>query len=920
MLKLSITKFSTVVVLLSCSLVSSIFIYLNYQSRVEFATHQALSNHQKALNDILYRIRGDYSHSQKVINSLLFRYSDKQNLLNQLPSSLLDELSSFLQLDAHVDSIMFVTRNELFWALHQISEKGKDQRFNAVEGSYFVLQRIQGNKEQRRFYDRSMRLIGQQELDATLNFKKRPWYQEAKTSNRLTLIEPYEDWYNKGKVLSLAQQNQHFTVSVDLDSKYLYESLHHDSLQFNTWLFLINSKNEILALQNSKSFLLDDDEIKPWQTWLDSSYQQVRTTSTAELVETLANNEKWYINATPIDPSFDKTTMLVAATKAKYILKPVNKQLYSWLLIVAAAFSFILPFSYIIARLFTRPIRQLDAYAKKMANFEQPPALKTYINVIEIDNLKSSMQGLHYNLSEFFNLLNTLSREADLEHLLDNIAQQSAHIMNAQGCLILLKNDTELKAELLRFKDVKYDLAACQSIPWQTLYQLSHKTKVEGLPESIRTAISVDQCAITQVLVPLINRSNKVIGLQVYLYQKSISEAEVSLTLAKQVANFFGVAIEGRKLVNKQEQLLDAFIQVIAGAIDTKSHYTGQHCQRVPELANEIAMCAGDSELFPHFEFDKTAQRQLSIAAWLHDCGKVTTPEYIVDKATRLETIYNRLHEIRTRFEVKKRDLEITALQQQLKGENKSQTQQQLKQSIAQLEQDYTHVAHCNTKEFVTEEDIERLNTIAAITWQPYFNDRIGLSQEELENVSGYPSTEELGLLMDKPEHRLGGQNLKCDPDKYKLVQPPLRNNLGEIYNLSIKAGTINTEERYAINHHIIQSIEILEKMPFPKHLSRVPEIAGSHHEKLNGTGYPKALCGAQISFEARILAIADVFEALTASDRPYKQAKTLTQALGIMKKMAQSGELDTELLTFFIEQKIPEQYAKRHLKAEQFN
>ena len=143
---------------------------------------------------------------------------------------------------------------------------------------------------------------------------------------------------------------------------------------------------------------------------------------------------------------------------------------------------------------------------------------------------------------------------------------------------------------------------------------------------------------------------------------------------------------------------------------------------------------------------------------------------------------------------------------------------------------------------------------------------------------------------------------------------------LGEIYNLSIKAGTINIEECYAINHHIIQYIEILEKMPFPKHLSRVSEISGSHHEKLNVTGYPKALCSDQISFEARILAIADLFEALTASDRPYKQAKTLTQALGIMKKMAQSGELDTELLTFFIGQKTTEQYAKRHLKAEQFN
>lgn len=239
---------------------------------------------------------------------------------------------------------------------------------------------------------------------------------------------------------------------------------------------------------------------------------------------------------------------------------------------------------------------------------------------------------------------------------------------------------------------------------------------------------------------------------------------------------------------------------------------------------------------------------------------------------------------------------------------------------IKQLESDFAHVAYCNSAEFVSDSDKNKLHKIAQLNWQPYFNERLGLSQEELTQYTDYPEVSELSILADKPSHLLYNQNLRCDSTKYNLQQPELRNNLGELYNLSVSAGTINSEERYAINHHIIQTIEILEKLPFPKHLSRVPEIAGAHHEKLNGNGYPKGLCGDEISFEARILAIADIFEALTASDRPYKKAKTLPQAIGIMQQLASKGELDQDLLNFFIVEKIPEHYGKVHLKAEQLN
>ncbi|MFY8351783.1 HD domain-containing phosphohydrolase [Pseudoalteromonas sp. SSM20] len=918
--KLSIIKFSTIAVLISCTPISSTFIYLNYQSRLEFATAQALSNHQQALKDVLTRIRSDYSNAQKVINSLIYRYNTKQELLNEFPSLLLKELSMFLHSDNHVDAITLTTNNDILWALHQINTPESEQLFNTPNNTYFVLQKIHHDTEIRYFYNQSLALLKQQKLAASLNIKQRPWYQQAQKSNALTLVEPYKDNYSQSKVFSLVRQSNQLTVSVDLNSHSLYATMYHDELKFNTWLFLMNSNNKILALQDGKDIQLEDDQIAPWQSWLTHSATIVRSTDINQLTEVIANNNKWYLNATQIEPNSQSGVMLVAATKADIILRPIYSQLYTWLLILLGLCLLAIPLSYLVAHVITRPIRQLHRYASQLANFETPGAFSCYINVVEIEQLAASLQHLHGNLSEFFSLLSTLSKEQNLQRLIDKITIKSTRIMKAEGCLVLLAQNQNLNAEFLRYDNQQYSINNLPTIHWHTLYSLSDITEVSDVPNALKQWLSLENTECYQVQVPLKNREQQVIGLQVYFYLASTPKGSVSLKLAEQVAAFFGVAIEGRKLVNKQEKLLDSFIQVIAGAIDTKSHYTGKHCQRVPELATHIAEAASKSNQFPDFNFDENAKRQLSIAAWLHDCGKVTTPEYIVDKATRLETIYNRIHEIRTRFEVLKRDLEIAALKAKLAGEDKNSIDTKLAEQIIQLERDFAHVAYCNNAEFVSNNDIDKLNEITQLRWQPHFDERLGLSQEELTQYSGFSEVSELSVLADRPNHLLYNQNLRCDSAKYNLQQPELRNNLGELYNLSISAGTINQEERYAINHHIVQTIEILEKLPFPKHLSRVPEIAGAHHEKLNGKGYPKGLCGDEISFEARILAIADIFEALTASDRPYKQAKTLSQAINIMQQLATKGELDQTLLDFFIAEEIPEHYAKNHLKAEQLN
>ena len=379
-----------------------------------------------------------------------------------------------------------------------------------------------------------------------------------------------------------------------------------------------------------------------------------------------------------------------------------------------------------------------------------------------------------------------------------------------------------------------------------------------------------------------------------------------------------------------QQRLMDSFIKLIASTIDEKSPYTGKHCERVPQLAMMLAKAASESHLqpFSHFELHTPEQwREFEIAAWLHDCGKIITPEHIVDKSTKLETIYNRIHEIRMRFEVLLRDARIRYWKESAQNPEKTpQLQQELKNTEQRLQDDFAFIAGCNVGgEFMAEKDIERVKKIAEQEWIRHFDNRLGLSHIELERFKGpdkkLPCKEK--LLADLPEHlfprppQVSNQNQVSD---LNIEIPEYSQNQGEIYNLCIPRGTLSKEERYKIQEHSITTIRMLELLPFPKELERIPEIAGAHHETLAGTGYPRKLTEAQLSISARILAIADIFEALTASDRPYKTAKTLSEALRILNFMKKDRHIDKALFDLFLSSGVYLAYGKQFLSPEQLD
>ncbi|MEH6589116.1 MAG: HD domain-containing phosphohydrolase [Halioglobus sp.] len=386
-------------------------------------------------------------------------------------------------------------------------------------------------------------------------------------------------------------------------------------------------------------------------------------------------------------------------------------------------------------------------------------------------------------------------------------------------------------------------------------------------------------------------------------------------------------AIKAHELA--QRELMDSFIQLIAQAIDDKSPYTGGHCERVPELALMLATEASNSKQPPFAGFELGTEdewREYRIAAWLHDCGKITTPEHIVDKGTKLEVIYNRIHEVRLRFEVLRRDAEIDYWQALAEApELRDSLSVELKERQQKLEDDYAFIAECNVGgEYLDPEKQQRLIAIGNTIWQRYFDDRIGLSPVEELRLAGesksLPAQEK--LLEDKLEHIIE-RNAPTDyPPEFGIDMdiPEHLYNQGEIYNLSISRGTLTAEDRFKINEHMISTIKMLESLPFPEELKNVPRYASTHHETMRGSGYPRKLQGEQLSIPERILAVADIFEALTASDRPYKKAKPVSVAVNILHKMMLDNHVDKDCFELFLTSGVYLAYARAYLSPQQID
>ncbi|MBE9535578.1 MAG: HD domain-containing protein [Proteobacteria bacterium] len=390
----------------------------------------------------------------------------------------------------------------------------------------------------------------------------------------------------------------------------------------------------------------------------------------------------------------------------------------------------------------------------------------------------------------------------------------------------------------------------------------------------------------SMLVIPMRNHEGDIIGVLQLLNAKDVDTGEVVafssdyVDLVASLASQAAVALTNAQLVQDLKNLLYSFIKSIAAAIDEKSPYTAGHIERVVKLttmiAEEVNSC--DSGLLGDINFSEDEMEELKLAAWMHDVGKITTPEYVVDKRTKLETIHDRVELIAARFDMIEYIMKSNHLEKKLHavllGEKDPKVQEEMdlhfEQSVAQLREDKEFVAKCNVpKEYMDDEKIKKIAEIAS-------------KKYEVEGKVHYYLTSD------------------------------------EAANLSIRKGSLTAKERHLIENHALVTKKMLSELPFPKKLARVPEFASGHHEKLDGSGYPSGLTAKQLSIQARIMVIADIFEALTAKDRPYKEPMGLSQALKILEFMKKDGHIDPDIHHLFMQKAIFNKYAEKELNPEQ--
>jgi len=535
-----------------------------------------------------------------------------------------------------------------------------------------------------------------------------------------------------------------------------------------------------------------------------------------------------------------------------------------------------------------------------------------------------------------------LSTERDTNRLLEAILVAAKRITNADaGTLYLYDAEQQaLKFEIIRTDTLNIAMGGTTGVPitfypiqlYDTEGVANHNMVVAhaalsgssvNIPDAYKAAgfdfsgtKSFDRkthyLSTSLLAVPMRNHENELIGVlqlinaQDRLTNKIVPFSQQDQSLLESLASQAAIALTNHLLIQHMELLFESFISLINTAIDDKSAYTGGHCERVPVLTMMLADAVNRTKDGPLKDFVMTEKDryELKIAGLLHDCGKITTPVHVVDKSTKLETIFDRIHLIDTRFEVLKRDAEINMLRARLNlpspsplpaplpplrsslsrlrergGEREEREEREVEMlaeyeaRIRQLNNDRDFLRLCNVgSEKMDADHQERVRSIAAYHWR---------------NESG----EKVSFL-----------------------------NAEELENLTIRAGTLNEAERQIINHHIDVTIKMLESLPWPRHLKKVPEYAGGHHERMDGKGYPRGLTRDQMSVQARVMGIADIFEALTAKDRPYKRGKTLTESLAILGMFKENGHIDPDLFDVFVREKVYLEYAKQFLDTDQID
>jgi len=847
-----------------------------------------------------------------------------------------------------------------FFYVRKVSDDVGRSAYQAPARTAYVIQSIDHDAGQARgrliFLDGDLKQIDArpaEDFAQRFDPRTRPWYAEAMKTGKLVRTEPYLFFTEResGETLAVTTPGGRAVAGGDFRLDTLGQVLARDRTTPGTVLAVLDATGQLIAIDRAPPDSLSapdslqtgplgkpEDYGLPVLTGLAARLAASGDAAAGNTMMTV-DGDNWYTSIGRLTPDVSNPLYLVAATPQSELLGDAKTQAATGIVATALVILLSLPVVWLLARAVARPLRLLTTEVEAIARFDFDLPFRIRSPIREVNQLGITMDEMRRTIQQLLTVMQAVSAESRIEQLLSLLLRKTLSAAAGQaGVLYLLDNGEKIRAAVAfdgLGRDVAQDIAAAALRNTLPLVQAAthdgeprtgYVTAAEAAHGNLGPLASA--APFHAAAIPLVNHRQECIGVVLVLRDTPLQPAQ--LAFVDTLASLSAGALEVRALTAAQRDLFDAFIRLLADAIDAKSPHTGAHCARVPELTKMLARAACEAKQGPYQSFQLSEQQweALHVAAWLHDCGKVTTPEFVIDKATKLETLYDRIHEVRMRFEVLKRDAEIACLRAIAAGEGTDAAQARRDAELDQLDDDFAFVASCNLgTESMSPADKERLQRIASRTWTRTLDDRLGISQDELERrrrvpVSALPVEEP--LLADRADHLIErGSHDEIAPDNplgFKRKVPQYLYDRGELHNLTVSRGTLTEEERFKIEDHIVQTQIMLSRLPFPKHLRNVPEIAGGHHERMDGNGYPRGLTRDQMSPLARMMAIADIFEALTAADRPYKKAKTLSESIRIMARLKAQQHIDPELFDLFLTSGVYREYAARYLDPAQID
>lgn len=875
-----------------------------------------------------------------------------------------------LESEQIVDALYVGYPNGEFVLFRPLRDRAARERLQAPDNASLLVQSISLDSVgafsgEFRFYNPSRQLIDARFMpDYRFDPRERSWYRMAEKQRGYVFTEPYVFFTTKsvGATMALQSPNGAVVAGIDLTLASIATEIGALRTTPSTELVLLGPGGQIVGYhdpakmtkprQDGSLRLVALDEIDVPVLREASTYLGALTAN----AEVEADGRTWRVSFQKIPIQGTDMLTLVSAIPNDELFAGARSIVIRQVGLAAVLLLIFIPIGWLGTRQLVKPLNRLARETKAIAAFDFRRDIKIKTIVSEVADLGGSLDMMKGTIRRFLEIGHALTAEREVRPLLDRVLRESIDLVECDGGAVFLlhEEDRRLVPEVVRWRGDRMDIGQIHlhAIPLQGTgiqAEIAEVLREKGIKLierrldygeldvlGLRDLVEREEAVrMALVVIPLVNRNQGVLGAillinAIHQGERHWKISDRLMELVRAVSGSAGIAIENKLLLQAQKDLMNALIKLIASAIDAKSAYTGGHCARVPALTRMLAesACRQSSGPFADFNLSDEEWEAVDIGSWLHDCGKVTTPEYVVDKATKLETIYDRIHEIRMRFEVLKRDAEIAYWQGLAEGRPEQELSEALATEKRQLDDDFSFIAVCNEGgEFMDPAHIERLKGIAARHWRRTLSDRIGISYEEKRRKDRTPEPAlpvDEPLLADREDHiSYREEKERYGPDNawgFSLDVPALKMNRGEVYNLSIGRGTLTEEERFTINDHIMQTIIMLESLPLPPHLRNVPEIAGGHHEKMNGTGYPKRLKRDEMSPVARMMAIADVFEALTAADRPYKKAKKLSEAIKIMGFMKKDQHLDPDLLDLFLKDGVWKRYATAFLDPSQID